>query len=71
MSRARTHYLSISGMPFQDVWSLDLERLRGCCVHVAASNGRLIPFCAYYLTSADGRRLIEIAKDEALVASYG
>ena len=28
-------------MFFQDVWNLDLERRRGCCIHVAAPDGRL------------------------------
>jgi len=55
--RARTHYLSISGMPFQDVWNIDLQRLQGCCVHVATPDGRLIPHCAFHLTSATGERL--------------
>ena len=55
--RARVHYLSISGMPFQDVWTVDLERLQGCCVHVVTTDKRLIPFCAYYLTDMAGQRL--------------
>ncbi len=55
--RARTHTLSVSAMAFQDAWTLDLERLRGCCIHVAHPDGRLIPFCAYNLTGRDGRRL--------------
>jgi hypothetical protein len=55
--RARVHYLSISGMPFQDVWTVDLERLRGCCIHVVTPDKRLIPFCAYYLTDMSGNRL--------------
>ena len=54
-SRART--LGLSGMAFQDAWTLDLERLRQCHIHVAASDRRVIPFCAYNLTSADGRSL--------------
>ncbi len=54
--RARTHLLSVSAMAFQDVWNLDLERLRGCCIHAAHPDGRLIPFCAYNLTGRDGRR---------------
>ncbi|MFH1624161.1 MAG: radical SAM (seleno)protein TrsS [Pseudomonadota bacterium] len=57
--RADSHYLSISGMPFQDVWTIDLERLRGCCIHVVSPSRRLIPFCSYYLTSISGRRLHE------------
>ncbi|MFA4916775.1 MAG: radical SAM (seleno)protein TrsS [Syntrophales bacterium] len=57
--RADTHYLSISGMPFQDVWTIDLERLRGCCIHVVSPARKLIPFCSYYLTSISGQRLHE------------
>jgi uncharacterized radical SAM superfamily Fe-S cluster-containing enzyme len=44
-------------MAFQDAWNLDLERLRGCCIHVVAPDGRLVPFCAYNLTSSEGRAL--------------
>lgn len=56
--RSRSHYLSVSGMPFQDVWTLDLERLQGCCIHVISPvTRRLVPFCAYYLTSSSGQRL--------------
>jgi hypothetical protein len=40
-----------------DVWSIDLERLRDCCIHVASPEGALIPFCAYNLTAADGHGL--------------
>lgn len=57
IARARTHVLAVSGMAFQDAWTLDLERLKGCCIHVAAPDGRLIPFCAYNLTAADGTPL--------------
>jgi hypothetical protein len=44
-------------MAFQDVWNLDLERVRECCIHVAAPDGRMIPFCLYNLTSAEGTPL--------------
>ncbi|MBI9112920.1 radical SAM (seleno)protein TrsS [Maridesulfovibrio ferrireducens] len=57
IQRAKTHILAVSGMAFQDAWTLDLERLRGCCIHVASANGKLIPFCAYNLTSMDGSSL--------------
>ena len=53
--RARTHSLCVSGMAFQDAWTLDLERLRDCCVHVVHPDGRLIPFCAYNVTDSEGR----------------
>lgn len=60
LNRARTHTLSISGMAFQDAWTIDLERLQDCCIHTVASDGRIIPFCAYNLTSATGRSLYRI-----------
>ncbi|WP_027720869.1 radical SAM (seleno)protein TrsS [Maridesulfovibrio zosterae] len=63
LSRAKTHILALSGMAFQDAWTLDLERLKGCCIHVASPEGKLIPFCAYNLTAMDGstlyRRIID------------
>jgi uncharacterized radical SAM superfamily Fe-S cluster-containing enzyme len=46
-------------MAFQDAWNIDLERLRQCCVHVVTRGQKLVPFCAYYLTDAMGRRLFE------------
>jgi 7,8-dihydro-6-hydroxymethylpterin dimethyltransferase len=57
LERVRTRMLSISGMAFQDVWNLDLERARNCCIHVVAPGNRLIPFCLYNMTSAAGKRL--------------
>jgi len=49
--------LGLSGMAFQDAWTLDTDRLRQCHIHVVAPDRRVIPFCAYNLTSADGRPL--------------
>lgn len=57
IARAATHGFSISGMAFQDAWTVDLERLRGCCIHTVSPDGRLIPFCAYNLTDESGRCL--------------
>ena len=37
-------------MAFQDAWTLDLDRLRQCHIHVVAPDRRVIPFCAYNLT---------------------
>lgn len=48
---------TLSSMAFQDCFSIDLERLKRCCIHVLGSRGRLIPFCARYCTSLDGRPL--------------
>lgn len=47
----------ISGMAFQDVWTVDLARLRDCIVHVATPAARVVPFCAYNLTSLTGASL--------------
>jgi len=57
LARARTHTFSLSAMAFQDVWNLDLERLRGCCIHIVSPEGTLVPFCAYNLTSNEGEPL--------------
>ncbi len=57
LQRAKQFTFSISAMAFQDAWNLDLERLQGCCIHVATEDGKLIPFCSYNLTATDGRAL--------------
>jgi len=57
IARAATHTLAVSAMAFQDCWTLDLERLKGCCIHEVSPDGRLIPFCAYNLTSMGGDSL--------------
>lgn len=57
LERVRAKMLSVSCMAFQDVWNLNLERVRDCCIHVVAPDGRMIPFCLYNLTSATGERL--------------
>jgi uncharacterized radical SAM superfamily Fe-S cluster-containing enzyme len=57
--REGLYYLTITGMPFQDIWTLDLERLKRCCVHVVTNNKRLIPLCAFYVTSITGERLYQ------------
>jgi 7,8-dihydro-6-hydroxymethylpterin dimethyltransferase len=57
IERARTHTFSISAMAFQDAWTLALDRIRDCCIHVMAPDGRLIPFCLYNLTADNGRKL--------------
>lgn len=61
LDRAKTHAFCISGMAFQDAWTLDLERLRDCCIHVMNPDGRLIPFCAYNLTDRLGCALYRTA----------
>jgi uncharacterized radical SAM superfamily Fe-S cluster-containing enzyme len=38
-------------MAFQDAYNIDIERLRRCSLHVY-SDGKIIPFCVRYLTTA-------------------
>jgi 7,8-dihydro-6-hydroxymethylpterin dimethyltransferase len=57
LERKRTHTFCVSGMAFQDAWTLDLERLRDCYIHIASPDKRLVPFCAYNLTDRQGRSL--------------
>lgn len=54
--------LSISGMLFQDAWSIDMERVDRCCVRVvtdpsAGAPDGTVSFCLWNLTSASGERL--------------
>ncbi len=48
---------TLSCMAFQDAMTLDLDRVRGCCIHVVSPAGTLVPFCLYNLTSFDGTAL--------------
>lgn len=49
LKRVRSHSFTVTAMAFQDSGNIDLERLRRCSLHVF-DNGRLVPFCAYYLS---------------------
>lgn len=57
IQQLKTYAFSISGMAFQDVWNLDIERLKNCCIHVVNPEGKLIPFCAYNLTDKFGHSI--------------
>ena len=57
LEREQKYSITITGMPFQDVWNIDFDRLQKCCVHVVTEQGHLVPFCAYYLTSSTGERI--------------
>ncbi|MCP1109633.1 radical SAM (seleno)protein TrsS [Ohessyouella blattaphilus] len=54
--------LAISAMAFQDVWTVDLERLSRCYINIVSSDGHLVPFCAYNLTAMDGTPLYRKAE---------
>ena len=57
LERSKSHSFMVSAMAFQDAWTLDLERLQECCVHIMSPEGRLVPFCAYNLTDTAGKAL--------------
>lgn len=56
----RNKSFSLSAMAFQDVWNVNLERIKDCCIHVVSPDGKLIPFCMYNITSADGKPLYRV-----------
>lgn len=56
LERLRYYRLSITCVAFQDAENLDLERLQDCSLHFLAG-GKIIPFCAYNLSSREGRFL--------------
>jgi 7,8-dihydro-6-hydroxymethylpterin dimethyltransferase len=57
LAKAHMETFAISGMAFQDAYTLDLARLRDCYIHVADAPRSIVPFCAYNLTSDLGRSL--------------
>ena len=57
LRQARMQTLAVSAMAFQDAWTLDMDRVRDCCIHVIDERHRLIPFCLYNLTSTSGKGL--------------
>lgn len=57
LNKIQKNSFSISAMAFQDVWNVNLERIKDCCIHVVTRDGRLIPFCMYNLTNTEGNSL--------------
>ncbi|MCQ2056247.1 MAG: radical SAM protein [archaeon] len=57
ISRAKTHYLTVSAMAFQDAWTGEVERWKHCCIHVVTPDKRLIPFCLFNTTAENGATL--------------
>lgn len=57
IARIKSHGFTITGMAFQDCWNIDLERLHECSLHVLSPEGKIIPFCAYNITSTEGKSL--------------
>jgi 7,8-dihydro-6-hydroxymethylpterin dimethyltransferase len=48
-ARVANYGFTVTAMAFQDAGTLDTDRMRHCSLHVFA-NGRMVPFCAYYLS---------------------
>lgn len=47
----------VSAMAFQDIWNVDLNRIKDCCIHVVSPQGKLISFCIYNITDVYGKSL--------------
>ncbi len=46
-ARFHRNALFIGIMHFQDLYNMDLERIKKCGVHYSTPDGRIIPFCTY------------------------
>lgn len=57
LNKINSRSFSISAMAFQDAWTVDVERLKQCCIHVMSEDGNLIPFCAFNMTDMDSNYL--------------
>lgn len=57
LEQINRYSFSLSAMAFQDVWNLDLNRVKDCCIHVVNTEGHLIPFCMYNLTDKNGHSI--------------
>ncbi|MBN1109767.1 MAG: radical SAM protein [Methanomassiliicoccales archaeon] len=57
VDRAKTNYLTVSTMAFQDAWTSETERFANCCIHTVTPDGKLIPFCLFNINSQDGKTL--------------
>ncbi|PKM49279.1 MAG: radical SAM protein [Firmicutes bacterium HGW-Firmicutes-7] len=57
LNTLQNNSFSISAMAFQDVWNVNLERIKDCCIHVSTLDGKLIPFCMYNITNAEGNSI--------------
>lgn len=52
-SRFHRNTLFLGTMHFQDLYNIDLERIKKCGVHYAIPDGRIIPFCTYNIFHRD------------------
>ena len=47
LARFHRNTLFLGIMHFQDLYNMDLERVKKCGVHYATLDGRIVPFCTY------------------------
>ena len=57
IERMENYTLAVSGMLFQDAWNFDLERVRSCYLCEFSPQKKIVPFCAYNLSSISGETL--------------
>jgi hypothetical protein len=57
IERAKTNYLTVSTMAFQDAWTSETERFCNCCIHTVTPDGKLIPFCLFNINSKQGKTI--------------
>ena len=57
MNLLQGQYFSIGCHGLQDIWNLDLNRIKNCCVHRLTIEGKLVPFCLSKITSQNGEGL--------------
>jgi hypothetical protein len=50
-------YFSIGCHGLQDIWNIDLNRVKKCCIHELTIEGKLVPFCLFNITSQKGKTL--------------
>ena len=57
MDSLNGQYFSIGCHGLQDIWNIDLNRVKKCCVHELTIEGKLVPFCLFNVTSQKGKTL--------------
>ncbi len=57
MDSLKGQYFSIGCHGLQDIWNIDLNRVKKCCVHELTIEGKLVPFCLFNITSQNGKTL--------------
>jgi len=57
MDLLKGQYFSIGCHGLQDIWNIDLNRVKKCCVHELTIKGKLVPFCLFNVISQKGETL--------------